>query len=183
MSPLLGIMASQISGHLIPPSSFYNIATVTVSSGTSVSFTSIPSGYSSLQIRFAFSTASNSGASPYYQFNLDSGSNYNTHYLEGTGSAASAGSNSGTGIYFSSLSVGNSLTSPNVGIIDIADYANTSKYKTARNFSGSNANGSTAEGVWLGSGLWRNTAAITSITFTNGSAFTSGTTFALYGVN
>jgi hypothetical protein len=51
--PILGIISSQISGHLFAPSGAYDsIATVsgTGSSGT-ISFTSIPSTYTHLQIR------------------------------------------------------------------------------------------------------------------------------------
>jgi hypothetical protein len=51
MTPMLGIMASQISGHLVT-NSYESIQTVTVSTATpSITFSSIPATYKHLQIR------------------------------------------------------------------------------------------------------------------------------------
>jgi hypothetical protein len=67
------------------------------------------------------------------------------------------------------------------GIIDILDYANTNKYKTARSLRGYDANGS--GNMSLISGLWMNTAAISNITLTaRGGSVDQYTTFALYGI-
>ena len=64
------------------------------------------------------------------------------------------------------------------------DYASTSKYKTVRAITGTNANTSSANfAVSLGSGLWQSTNAITSVTIANGyDFFSTSTTFALYGI-
>ena len=50
--PILGVIASQITGHL-STNSFESIQTVTVGSGgqSSISFSSIPSTYKHLQLR------------------------------------------------------------------------------------------------------------------------------------
>jgi hypothetical protein len=67
-------------------------------------------------------------------------------------------------------------------IIDILDYANTSKYKTQRGLGGADLNGSGY--ISFNSGNWRNTNAITSISLTPlyGSQFAQYSSFALYGI-
>jgi hypothetical protein len=67
-----------------------------------------------------------------------------------------------------------------VYIIDILDYASTSKAKTARVFSGRDQKGSGE--VELRSGLWTSTAAINRIDIVIGGSFTTTSTFALYGI-
>jgi hypothetical protein len=84
--PILGIMASQISGHLFAPSGAYDsIATTTLSSpAASITFSSIPATYTHLQIRgIARSTAAAGNVSIAY--NSDTGSNYAGHDLYGDG--------------------------------------------------------------------------------------------------
>jgi hypothetical protein len=68
-------------------------------------------------------------------------------------------------------------------VIDILDYANTNKYKTIRYLSGYDANGSGRVG--LGSGSWRSTSAVTSITLQGleySSNYKQYSSFALYGI-
>jgi hypothetical protein len=69
-----------------------------------------------------------------------------------------------------------------VAIVDILDYANTSKNTTTRVLSGWDNNGSGI--VSFNSGLWVNTAAVNSITLRQGEGtqFASNTTAALYGI-
>ena len=194
MSPILGIYASQISGHLWAPSGAYDsIATYTVSGSSTNSFTfsSIPQTYTHLQIRAISQTARATYGidDVFVRFNGDTGSNYSSHNMYGNGSSALAqaltsrtwtlDSNGGT-----ATSTGGNFSA---SIIDILDYTNTSKYKTGRALYGNDYNGTIAglggEIVFV-SGLWMNTSAITSITFfADGSRnFTAGTTYALYGV-
>jgi hypothetical protein len=78
---------------------------------------------------------------------------------------------------------GNNATAGIFGaaIIDILDYANTSKRKVLRSFSGDDRNG--AGWVEFSSGLWMDSSAITSVTLIAGnSTWTANTTFALYGI-
>jgi len=164
------------------PGATFLIARTSPTSGTTVTFSSIPSTYKNLQIR-ASSIHGSGGSNAYIRFNSDSGSNYVSHALVGTGSAAAAyvGSGpSGNNISFLGYN-GNVATYPNTLIMDIVDYANTSKNKTVRTFWGADQN-STGGSIELTSGLWMSTSAINSITFTYGYAFTTGTTFALYGL-
>jgi hypothetical protein len=90
---ILGIYASQISGHLFAPSGAYDsIATYTVGSGgaADVEFTSIPATYTHLQIR-GIARSARSGETDdniALQFNADTGSNYAHHDINGNGSSA-----------------------------------------------------------------------------------------------
>jgi hypothetical protein len=67
-------------------------------------------------------------------------------------------------------------------VVDILDYANTNKYKTVRSLGGIDNNGSGF--LMYNSGLWMNTSAITSLSFTFDSpnTFTEYTQFALFGI-
>jgi hypothetical protein len=189
MSPILGIYASQISGHL---TSYASIATVTVGSGgtSTVTFSSIPSTYTHLQIRLiARSSRASTFDSIDANFNGDSSNaNYAQHQITGNGAtAASYGyptSTSGVAgvpaVYTAAASQAANIFG--VGVLDILDYTNTNKYKTARSLSGIDANGS--GNATLNSGLWLNTSAITSITLISetSSLFTQYSSFALYGI-
>lgn len=184
MAPIIGIMASQISGHLWPANSYESISTVNVSSGTSsISLTSIPSTYTHLQLRGIALTSTNQNIG--LRFNSDTGGNYNTHSLVGNGSSVVAGATgtSDTNIYPISAYWGTGATYPAAFVIDILDYANTNKYKVIRSLAGRNTNGGNEE-VSLLSGLWRNTGAITSITLvgTGGTNIDTNSSFELYGI-
>jgi hypothetical protein len=184
MSPILGIIASSISGSKAVTNSYESIQTTTVGSGgsASISFSSIPSTYKHLQIR-GIGRTSAGGESLRLRFNSDTGANYANHELYGTGSAASAYAESNVNSNFAD-SFAPSSASANVfgvGVIDILDYANTNKYKTIRALSGYDNNGSGY--AVLNSGLWRNTAAIDTILLFFGSGnLTQYSSFALYGI-
>lgn len=185
--------ASAASNSVTPasPSSFESIATATGtgSSGT-ITFSSIPSTYKSLQIRI-IAKDSNTTVLDHFEigmrFNSDTGTNYAYHYLAGDGSSAFAGGFATQNYYYIPVSLATSHSGETnviaATIIDIIDYASTSKYKTSKTISGVNWNaGSTAEWIALSSGLWRSTSAINSITFKASNNFTTATQIALYGV-
>jgi hypothetical protein len=169
------------------PSSFESIATATsAGSSATLTFSSIPSTYSSLQIRFMSKPAASGGAIK-MQLNGITTSTYWYHYLIGVGTAAAAGS---SGSATDAMFVMDNLVAPvtnifGVGIIDIHDYASTTKLKTIRSLSGVDDNTS-ANGneIQLWSGKNGATTAISSITFSNtsGQNFASGTVFSLYGI-
>jgi hypothetical protein len=189
--PILGIMASQISGKLWQPDgAFDSLATVTVpaTAVASITFAGIPNTYKHLQIRAIFrdNAASVGLDEMYFRFNGDTGSNYAYHTLYGDGSAAAAlnGTSRSTG-YLCRTSIPRNSTTANVfgtAVFDILDYANTSKNKTTRTLAGVDLNGSGA--VELTSSLWMNTSAINSIQLTAESAasFVQYSQFTLYGV-
>jgi len=178
----LGIMASQISGHLYdgPFGAYDSLAAVTLSSATStITFAGIPSGYKHLQIR-GFTLTPTAINAIRVRYNGDSGANYTRHLLEGGGTSAYA--EQATGITGNNIAYTGGTANPGVFVMDILDYASTNKYKTVRSAFGIDQNGSGYSS--LTSGLWLNTSAITSIEFTNtGSTnFNTYTSFALYGV-
>jgi hypothetical protein len=184
--PILGIMASQISGHLWQPEGAYDsLATVTVPSGgvASITFAGIPSTYKHLQIRyFSRDNAAGGNNNLLVTFNNDTAGNYSWHYLTGDGSSAFAGANTSTTSILSgkvaAATAGASIFG--VGVIDILDYQNTNKYKTLRALTGNDNNGSGS--VFYASGLWQSTSAITSISLSSGNTQQQYSQFALYGV-
>jgi hypothetical protein len=178
-------MASQISGHLTPPSSFESIATYTASGGeTSFTFSSIPQTYSSLQVRCMLRRNTTGVANMGFRPNNDTSTNYTRHTLGGTGAIAfAAGSASGTYSYTQNLVTVPGTTSGayNAQIWDIIDYASTTKYKTFKVFSGYDENGSGEIG--LNSNVWLSTSAITSlVVYFAGDGVDANSTFALYGI-
>ena len=183
--PILGIIASAITGNLVT-TSYESIATVTVGSGGSatVTFSSIPATYTHLQIRgIARDSRASTNSDFSLRFNGDSATNYSFHTLEGTGSAvSSSAATNATDISIANIS-GNSAGSDTFGasIADILDYANTNKYKTVRSLGGHDNNGS--GNIKMESGNWRSTSAVTSITLIPNTAnFVEYTQFALYGI-
>ena len=196
MSPILGIYASQISGHLVT-NNYSSIQTVTVGSGgvSTVTFSSIPQTYTHLQIRaITRSTSSvggsgvSYGGSGFMTFNGDSGSNYNEHYLYGDGSSAGSGA-IGTLSYMLISDLGGPYSGQTANtysgsIIDILDYTSTTKNKTIRVLNGQDRNG--AGRALFQSGVWFNSTiqAITSISIVESDSanFAQYSQFALYGI-
>ena len=160
---------------------YESIATVTVGVGgtSTITFSSIPSTYTHLQIRaMAQSTTTNQID---MTFNNDTGNNYAGHQLEGTGSAAAAAAGTSRANMFSMVFVPGTSNSPGGSVIDILDYASTNKNKTARALRGWDNNSS--GNIALISGLWMNTNAITTVTLTaRGGTIDQYSSFALYGI-
>ena len=149
-----------------------------------ITFNSIPSTYAHLQIR-CFVNDNNIGSAINMRLNGDTNANYTRHRLIGNGTSTSAAG----GLNLTQIpALGNAglpTTSLTYGVFiwDILDYNDTNKYTTVRYLSGQDSNGS--GGVDFGSGLWLNTAAVTSITLRandSGSSFTTASKFALYGI-
>ena len=193
MSPVIDLIGSAKGfgwGALTASTSSYEsiaTATGTGSSGT-ITFSSIPATYSHLQIRCIARTDTGFGTD-YIQFRLnsDTGSNYTYHGLEGDGASAAAFAGTAQTVALTTNITGSAATANAMGaaIIDILDYASTSKYKTVRTIGGQDQNslGNTGQ-IRLISNLWLSTSAINSITFTSyrSASWTTSTTFALYGI-
>jgi hypothetical protein len=170
-------------------SAFESIATTVVGAGgaSSITFSSIPSTYTHLQIRtIAKSNGLNSNLA--WNANSDTSSaNYAAHFTRGNSSVVqSDGIVSGSSNSFIIANEGVTISSDanstyGATVIDLLDYANTSKNKTTRALGGRELNGSGA--VTLSSGVWFNTNAVNSITLyvINGS-FIQYSSFALYGI-
>lgn len=174
----------------IIPGDFELISTTVLSSSAaSVTFSGLGTSaadYKHLQIRAVARTDSGSA---YEQImvraNGVTSAAYSRHRLVATGSAVSSseGYASQTQMELGSI-VGGTGTANAFGavIIDILDFASTSKNKTFRSLSGSNVTGQNVSS--FESGAWFNTAAITSISLDRifGSNFVTGSRFSLYGM-
>jgi hypothetical protein len=192
MTPVLGIIASSNQqGRSGVVGSYDALATITVPSGglASLTIASIPAGYQHLQIRaIGQSTRATFGNDQMtMRINGDTGSNYSSHILTGDGAgASSSGVSSQTSINLS-FKLGTTVSGAfGAFIIDVLDYAKTTKNKTIRTLAGVDINGTIAGyggEVQLSSGGYYSTNAITSFTFTpsNGN-FTQHSQFALYGI-
>lgn len=164
-----------------------SLATVILSANTSsITFAGIPTGYKHLELRYIGRNTGSAQTFGILSCNGDtSTSNYNAHDLFGNGTATNSsyyGNNYG-GLVIQKLP-GTSSTSNifGAGILTILDYANTTKYKTARNLGGQDSNGSGE--IDLVSSFWLSTAAITSLTLTlyGGFSLVPYSQLALYGV-
>jgi hypothetical protein len=184
--PILGIVASSNYQRVAPDTgAMFPLGMVQVGSGgsASISFTSIPSTYKHLQIRYiARSDYATTEADFLYSLNSDTtSSNYVYHRLIGNGTAPYSQSSTSSRIIGNNT--GSSATSGmfSAGVIDILEYASTSKYKTIRNLTGLDRNGGGGGGLY--SNLWMNSNAISSVTLTpdNGN-WVQYTQFALYGI-
>lgn len=165
------------------PGTYEPIATNTLgSAAASVTFSSIPSTYTDL-VFIVNTTNSASTNQPYIQFNSDtsgSSTNYSTTSLRGDGSSAASGRHSNFFAWYP-------VPGPGVGtngnfepwIINIMNYSNTTTNKTAI----SRFNNAISY-VTANVHLWRNTAAISTITITmeSSATFNTGSTFTLYGI-
>jgi hypothetical protein len=187
ITPILGILASSISGSKIATGSYESIATVTVGAGgsSSISFSSIPSTYSHLQIRgISRSTFSNAGGDYLaLTFNSDTGANYAQHQIGGNGTSvgAAAYTSQNSGYIQRGTAALNLSNTFGAFIFDVLDYTNTNKYKTVRNLGGyeDNTNGT----IYLASDLWMSTSAITSLSLAPSTGnFSQYSHFALYGI-
>lgn len=186
---ILGIYASQISGHLVT-NSYESISTVTVGSGGSatITFSSIPSTYKHLQVRGITNSVSTGDASDVIRLQINSNTSaYTNHRLGGNGSVAFAGattSNSRIDIPRTAASGSGSGSSIyGATVIDILDYANTNKLHVIRALTGFEAENQGQ--IYLNSGFHTtDTTAITSLTFSleSGSNFRQYSQFALYGI-
>jgi len=169
------------------PAAFFLIQRTSPTTGTTVTFSSIPQTYKSLQVRvFSRDATAQASGILYINFNSDTAANYSHHRMIGdAGGGTTASGTINATLMFGPRSNGNTGTAScfGTGIIDVIDYASTSKYKTIRVLSGNDGNfagGSYTTGILSGS--WRSTSAINSITITASGNFTSGSTFALYGI-
>ena len=172
--------------------SYESIASYTIGSGGAldVTFSSIPSTFKHLQIRYMLRNSGANVADGYstVQFNGDTSSSnyYFGHLLYGTGSGSAIAAALGTNaIIFTGGGAGNNAAANvfGAGVIDILDYQNGNKYSTVRSLGGIDNNGAGA--MYLASGSWYNTSAITSIRFGTaafGANMLQYTSVALYGI-
>lgn len=159
------------------------IATTTLgSAASSITFSSISGSYTDLKVIVLPKGGGVANTYVYLQFNGDTATNYSWTYLRGNGSAASSGRSTGdNGIQCCNISANPLPTAyPALSEIDIFSYAG-STYKTALCKGSIDQNGSGETTAIVG--LWRNTAAITSVIIKGiNDNLGAGTTATLYGI-
>lgn len=157
------------------------IATHTLASAASFyTFTSIPGIYTDLRV--VASVKANVGTPTDYttllQFNGDTAANYSRTLLRGDGSVvASTRSTNLSNIQLQTSGYLSTTVFQNI-LIDVMNYSNSTTYKTTL------TRADQADIVTtLSAGLWRSTAAITSLKISLESGnFGVGSTFTLYGI-
>jgi hypothetical protein len=172
------------------------LATTTVSTPvSSVTFSSIPQGYTDLVIVCNY--ASSNGLSFLYGiFNSDTGAHYSLTDLYANGYGVSSVRATNISINWLAYNVGcNSTVGDTVTTINLMNYSNTTNYKTyisetRRAYTTGSAG---YHGIDNQVGLWRgstgsSTEAITSVTFKNNTSgvdynFAAGSTFTMYGIS
>jgi hypothetical protein len=181
----LGILSAAGAGF---SSDYELISTSLISSPTaSVTFSSLgdfASTYKHLQIRAVAKDAFTGGAAGdfYLTFN-GAGSNYRDHYLRGNGTTVASGSFGYTTVIAAGDMVSSSAGNANrfgAYVIDILDFASTTKNTTTRTLSGYLADG--ANTIFLSSGAYFVTNAITSINLRSNANLVAGSRFSLYGI-
>lgn len=187
-----GILNALVGSFAPAATSFESIATINgTGSATSITFSSIPSTYKHLQLRFTIKDTENLGAHNTNGMTLTANSitsGYGKHEVYGNGTSVVGSESSASA---SSFNLGQFVPTTftasvmAVGIIDILDYSLTTKYKTLRMLGGAEANvASTQFKVRLASALIPTTSAINSLTLAigGGGNITSTSKFALYGI-
>lgn len=181
MSPILGVLASGITKSKISTTAYESIAsaTGTGSSGT-ITFSSIPSTYTSLQIRLLGNTTTAAG----FNFGLringsTTTADYYAHKLDGDGTSVTAAAFTGNN-YIKCGEVSGNASNFTVAVFDLHEYASTTQKKTIRTFSGYDNNGSGF--LQLYSGLYQQNTAITSVSVYTTDNWTTTTQVALYGI-
>ena len=175
------------AGIPLPPTGSFDLLETQVLDSTtaSVTFSSLSTyaaDYQHLQIRTVLrDTRSITGNTTYMRFNGDSGSNYNGHGLLGDGSSVSSFVSPISTRMESVMSASANSTSGlfNSSVVDILDPFETTKYTTIKVLTMS----MDGPQLRLGSNAWRNTAAVSSITFIgNDGSFIAGSRFSIYGL-
>ena len=153
--------------------------TLNSTSGT-VSFTSISSTYTDLRVIFVGTGTSASDFIVTFN-NKSSSTNYARGYMYATSTVGGGRNYSGGAPIYPTIQTGVDTTYPELITVDIQSYANTSCFKNV--FIKRAANHNSSGEVDLAVGIWKSTAAISTVSLTcNASTFNSGSTFALYGI-
>jgi len=162
------------------------IATTTLGTATAnITFSSIPSTYTDLVCVLVPITSNTATYVTGLRFNGDTGSNYSFTYMVGNGTSVTSDASwsaGGTSSIIRAVASGGVSATPSLVIYDVFSYAqSTNKSVLVSTSTDRNGSGDSYRAV----GLWKNTAAINSVTFTitnSGITFVSGTTATIYGI-
>lgn len=165
------------------PASFEHISTVLASglpSQIDFDVTGLGSTYKHLQLR-ATLRRTVGGAEGYLRFNDNVSTNtYYDHALTANGSSVSYSASTGNDYISTGLMGGTNAVLSSV-VIDILDFASSTKNKTVKIFNGVYDTGSSGIRIQLRSGLFKSTSPITKVTIANGQ-FPNGVELRLYGI-
>lgn len=163
----------------------FKIETVEVASPvTSVTFSSIPQGYTDLILKVS-GRQDQPYADAYLRFNNDSSAVYSVRRLRGDGAANSSSSTSAaTSASVFGLVNRSSFTANTFGNAEIYIPNYTSSNQKSFSLDTVNENNATSADAVIAAQLWASTAAINSITILadTGANFVANSTFTLYGV-
>jgi hypothetical protein len=156
---------------------YEKIATTTLGSASNnVTFSSIPATYTDIVV-ICNAKVTSSTADLWFNFNSDTGSNYSITFVSGNGSVIQGARNTNA-TKMSVTNYGYLETTIGTYIVNIQNYSNTTTYKSSL----ARAN-TTSNGLAAGAGLWRSTAAISTIKISpSADNFATGSTFTLYGI-
>jgi hypothetical protein len=154
------------------------LANITLGSATnSVTFSSISQSYKDLRLVISGGIPSDNAS---FRLNGDAASVCRGVTIEGNGSSAASATFGNTGLGYFGFSYILWYSSSGVVVtMDLLDYSATDKHKTILTRGNNSANAVNAVAL-----RWPTTTAVTSIRLdANGSNWSSGTSFALYGVS
>jgi hypothetical protein len=163
---------------------YEKIATTTLGSNqTDITFSSISGTYTDIVLVCHYASQLND-YNFRIRFNGDTGNNYSKTDLIGSpnGATSSRLSNHSSILINQQVGAGTSLNTPGDTIAHIMNYSNATTYKSAL-IRANTVKNDGAMATEADVGLWRNTAAITSITFGTTSGYlVTGTTATIYGI-
>lgn len=179
---------SFLAGNYRESFEFIERQTTVGTSTLSVTFSSIPTNYTNLVIRYYTQSQNEISTQEalVLQFNNDTANNYTRiHFLQGNGTTPAAGYSGAAGAIWGGRSACQPSQYPNtygVGEIYLFNYRDVSKKKMVMSYSGMENN--VGIDTIISTGSWNITNAINSITIKNdsGLAFSASCFFGLYGV-
>jgi hypothetical protein len=144
------------------------------SAAPSVTFNSIPQGYTDL-VLITNGTVATTENGNLIVLNGDTASNYSVTNIYGVNASTSGSNQQSSQTY---LQIGRTSNSQSISIVHFMNYSNATTYKTVI------GRGNDYPYFRMATvGLWRSTAAITSMAISNGNGnFLTGSTFTLYGI-
>jgi hypothetical protein len=147
-----------------------------------ITFSNIPQNYTHLQLRIVARTLGSGGTQEQYLRFNDLETGYNSRQFAGNGSILAGYGNQYSTVIFLARTPDTSVTANFFAttIIDILDYASSTKTKSVRSTSGWDANGSGE--IWHSSGISTTTNPITQLTYRSNQNYIQGSQFSLYGI-
>jgi len=161
----------------LPTQTYIPMANLTLSSSAaSVTFSSISQAYRDLVLVVETKASTTTGF--YTRLNSDSGTNYNFVYMYGTGASTSSGSQASQNYGSLGWNTEATTTEAFMSTVQVMDYSANDKHKSLLVRSG--RAGANVEALAM---RYASTSAVTTMAvYPNAGTFSSGASFALYGI-